>query len=102
MPSSCSARVWSVGLRGPVHRARRLVVGEGVVARHARVALLEAAQGFVDLGGRAQAAPGDAGLQLGQIAQEPLLVLVADGAIFLDAAVAATEDLDLVVPRPRA
>jgi hypothetical protein len=47
----------------------------------------------VDLGGRTQAPPGDPGLELGQVAQEPLLVFVADGAIFLDAAVAATEDL---------
>src|SRR5437867_3997897 len=83
-----------LGIRGPRYRAGRLVRGEGVVTGHARVALLEAAEGFVDLRGGAQAAAGDAGLELGEVAEEPLLVFVADRLILLPPPVAATEDME--------
>ena len=79
----------------PAHRARRRVVGDGVVAGHPGVPLLEPADRLLDLARVAQAALRDARLEFMEIGQQPLLVRVADRPILLRPRVTATEDVHL-------
>jgi hypothetical protein len=86
-----------VVVRGPRHGRSRGVVSDVVIPRDARVALLEAPDRFVHLGRRAETALGDAGVELLQILEKALLVLLADRAIFLGAALTAAQEMDLPV-----
>ncbi len=60
-----------------------LVVGKLIVASHARVALLQAADGFINLGSRPQSTQRDTLSQLFNIGQKADLLLLAYSAVFL-------------------
>src|SRR5439155_23128095 len=85
-----------LGLRAlrPGYRPVRGVVGDLVVAGHAGVALLEPADGLLDLGLGLEPPGRDARLQLLQIRQEAAFVCVADRPIFGRAAITSAQDVD--------
>src|SRR5437879_3462605 len=83
------------GFMGGEAGGQRGLIGEVVIARDAGVPLFEPPDRLMHLGRVAQAPLGDARLEFLEIAEEALLVLGADRAIFLGAALTAAQEMDL-------